>query len=185
MKFSNCFNIFILCMMACTIWAQNDVSMVVSGEGKDKNEATFNALRSAIEQTCGTFISANTTILNDKLVADEMVSLSSGNIKSYEYVSENTQPNGNVYVTVKTTVSVDKLTTFCESKGMTTELKGALFAMNIKKMDFDRLAEEKAVENLCKQLEAMLPTLFDYEIKVDEPKIDERSDMVKVGFTIE
>lgn len=167
-----------LCLATCTLWAQNEVSLVVSGEGKDKEEATFKALRSAIEQAYGTFVSANTTVLNDQLVADEIVSLSSGNIQKYEYVSENKMPNGNTFVTLSATVSIDKLVSFAESKGMEAELKGGLFAMNVKKMEFDKKAEEKAVENLCKQLETMLPTLFDYEIEVKEPKF---SKIPKVG----
>lgn len=162
--------IIAFCLVTCTLLAQNEVSLVVSGEGEDKEEATFKALRSAIEQAYGTFVSANTTILNDQLVADEIVSLSSGNIQKYEYVSENKMPNGNTLVTLSATVSIDKLVSFAESKGMEAELKGGLFAMNVKKMEFDKKAEEKAVENLCKQLETMLPTLFDYEIEVGEPK---------------
>lgn len=169
-KFRRFISIVVLCMATCTICAQNEVSLVVSGEGKNKEEATFNALRSAIEQAYGTFVSANTTILNDQLVADEIVSLSSGNIKKYEYVSENKMPDGNTFVMLSATVSIDKLVTFAESKGMTAELKGGLFAMNLKKMEFDKKAEEKAVENLCKQLEVMLPTLFDYEIMLGEPE---------------
>lgn len=141
--------IIALCLATCTLWAQNEVSLVVSGEGKDKEEATFKALRSAIEQAYGTFVSANTTVLNDQLVADEIVSLSSGNIQKYEYVSENKMPNGNTFVTLSATVSINKLVSFAESKGMEAELKGGLFAMNIKKMEFDKQAEEKAVENLC------------------------------------
>lgn len=162
--------IITLCMATCSLWAQNEVSLVVSGEGQDKEDATLKALRSAIEQAYGTFVSANTTVLNDRLVADEIVSLSSGNIQKYEYVSEAKMPDGSTFVTLSTTVSIDKLVAFAESKGMEAELKGGLFAMNIKKMEFDKQAEEKAVANLCKQLEAMLPTLFDYEIEVEEPK---------------
>lgn len=168
--------LFTFFMLTCTLWAQNEVSLVVSGEGKDKEDATFKALRSAIEQAYGTFVSANTTVLNDQLVADEIVSLSSGNIQKYEYVSENKMPNGNTFVTLSATVSIDKLVSFAESKGMEAELKGSLFAMNIKKMEFDKKAEEKAIENLCKQIEAMLSSLFDYEIILEEPKKSEWSE---------
>ena len=143
-KMKKIVTIVVLCMATCTLWAQNEVNLVVSGEGKNKEEATFKALRSAIEQAYGTFVSANTTVLNDKLVADEIVSLSSGNIKKYEYVSENKMPDGNTFVTLSATVSIDKLVSFAESKGMEAELKGGLFAMNIKKMEFDKQAEEKA-----------------------------------------
>lgn len=177
--------IVVLCVATCTLWAQNDVSLVVSGEGKDKEEATLKALRSAIEQAYGTFVSANTTVLNDQLVADEIVSLSSGNIQKYEYVSENKMPNGNTFVTLSATVSIDKLVSFAESKGMEAELKGSLFAMNIKKMEFDKKAEEKAVENLCKQLETMLPSMFDYVIEVGNPTINqENSDWCDVEIYV-
>ena len=54
----------VLCMATCTLWAQNEVSSVVSGEGKDKEEATLKALRGAIEQAYGTFVSANTTLFD-------------------------------------------------------------------------------------------------------------------------
>lgn len=175
--------IIALCMATCSLWAQNEVSLVVSGEGKDKEDATLKALRSAIEQAYGTFVSANTTVLNDQLVADEIVSLSSGNIQKYEYVSETKMPDGSTFVTLSTTVSIDKLVAFAESKGMEAELKGGLFAMNIKKMEFEKQAEEKVVTNLCKQLEAMLPTLFDYEIEVEEPT-QASGDKYSVAFSV-
>lgn len=91
------FLLVIFFMTTCAVWAQNDVSLVVSGEGRDKEEATLKALRSAIEQAYGTFVSANTTVLNDQLVADEIVSLSSGNIQKYEYLSENKMPSGSTF----------------------------------------------------------------------------------------
>lgn len=49
---------------------QSEVSLVVSADGTSKTEAVNNALRSAIEQTFGTFVSANTEILNDQLVKE-------------------------------------------------------------------------------------------------------------------
>lgn len=156
-------------LLSLSILAQNEVSLVVSGEGKDKDEATLNALQSAIEQTYETFVSSNTTILKDKVVQGEIASLSIGNIKEYEYISEQHLSNGIVYVTLNTTVCVDKLVSYCESKGAKAELKGSLFAMEIKKADFNKKAEEKAVENLCKQLETMIDEMYEFEIKVDNP----------------
>ncbi|MCI6427412.1 MAG: hypothetical protein MR809_00770 [Rikenellaceae bacterium] len=40
----------------------NTIRLTVSGEGATKEEASANALRSAIEQAFGTFVSANTQI---------------------------------------------------------------------------------------------------------------------------
>ena len=73
--------------LTVTTFAQTTVSLVVSGEGPTKMEATSAALRSAIEQAFGTFVSANTTILNDELVENEIATVSSGNIESYEEIS--------------------------------------------------------------------------------------------------
>ena len=70
--------IFILALaLSINAYAQDNktVTLVVSGQGKTQDEAKQNALRSAIEQAFGTFISSKTEILNDELVKDEIVSV--------------------------------------------------------------------------------------------------------------
>ena len=171
-KFRRVISIVVLCMATCTIFAQDVVSLVVSGEGKDKNEATQNALRSAIEQTLGTFVSANTTILNDQLVADEVVSLSSGNIKKYNYITENRLPNGNSYVTLSVEVALKKLVSYAKSKGSECEFAGAAFGANIKQYKFYLESSRKVLNNLRLQCVEMAPFLYDYELEVGEPQID-------------
>lgn len=64
------------------------VTLVVTGQGITKDEAKQNALRSAIEQAFGTFVSSKTEILNDELVKDEIISVANGNIQKYEIISE-------------------------------------------------------------------------------------------------
>ena len=49
------------------------VTLVTSGTGANKEEATNNALRSAIEQAYGTFVSSNTQLVNDEITRDEIV----------------------------------------------------------------------------------------------------------------
>jgi hypothetical protein len=73
----------------------NEVSLVVSSKGSTEEEARTNALRSAIEQAFGTFVSSRTEILNDNLVQDQMVSLSNGNIKKFEILSSLYLPEQN------------------------------------------------------------------------------------------
>ena len=64
----------LLILVALTLsfqaYAQDDntVTLVVSGQGKTQDEAKQNALRSAIEQAFGTFISSETVINNDSFV---------------------------------------------------------------------------------------------------------------------
>lgn len=156
--------------ISISVFAQKneEVSLTVLGDGQTKEEALQNALRNAIEQAYGTFISSNTQILNDRLIKDEIVSVSNGNIKKYDIISE-TQINGRFNTTLKAIVSVSKLTTFCKNKGITVEFEGALFASNIKLQQLYANNEKIAINNLITVLKSVIAKSFDYEIKTDEP----------------
>ena len=151
--------------------AQEDktVTLVVSGQGKTQDEAKQNALRSAIEQAFGAFISSKTEILNDNLVKDEVVSVANGNIQKFEVVSEIQIPNGDYATSLKATVSVKKLTSFVESKGVVVEFKGSLFAFNINQQILNEKNEIKAIEDLCKVAKTLSDISFSYSIKASEP----------------
>ena len=150
----------------------NTVTLIVSGEAPTKDEATRIALRSAIEQAFGTFVSANTEVLNDELVKDEIVTISTGNIQSYKELSCIDTENGNKNVSLQAVVSIDKLVNYAQSKGMTAELAGATFAMNMKMKELNRNNEAEAMKNLVKQLEEIVESgLFDFELIANDPKL--------------
>ena len=111
------------------VFAQDDktVTLVVSGQGKTIEDAKQSALRGATEQAFGAFISTKTEMFNDQVVADQMASVSSGNIKSYDVLNESQLPNGSWGVTLKAIVSVSKLSRFVKAKGVESELKGISF----------------------------------------------------------
>ena len=92
--------------------ASKEVSITASGSGKTLEDAKQAALRSATEQAFGAFISSKTEMFNDQVVADQMASVSSGNIKSFSILNESQLPDGSWGVTLKALVSVDKLTSF-------------------------------------------------------------------------
>lgn len=148
----------------------NAVTLIVSADAKTKDEATKIALRSAIEQAYGTFVSANTTILNDELAKDEIVTISSGNIKEYKEIAREQMPNGNMYVTLQATVSISKLVSYAQSKGAETEFAGSTFGMNMKMKELNKKNEEIALKNLVEQVVALYPSAFSYKLLVDEPK---------------
>lgn len=70
------------------------VIITVTGYGTTLENAKQTALRSAIEHAFGAFISSKTEILNDKVVADEMSSVSSGNIQSFSILNESQLSDG-------------------------------------------------------------------------------------------
>lgn len=146
-----------------------EVTLTQLGEGKTKEIAKNNALRNAIEKAFGTFISSNTTILNDELIKDEIVSISSGTIQNYEILNETQLPDGSYSSLVKATVSIGKLTSFCESKGINVEFKGGAFAANIKLQELNKKNELSVVSNLISVLQKISKNIYDYSIKVEDP----------------
>ncbi len=150
--------------------ASKDVSITASGSGKTLEDAKQSALRSAIEQAFGAFISSKTEMFNDQVVADQMASVSSGNIKSFSIQNESQLPDGRWGVTLKALVSVDKLTSFVEAKGIVIEIKGGMFALNIKQQSLNELGEVKAVSEMVGLLHEPMQTAFDYVIKSNDPK---------------
>lgn len=151
--------------------SSTEVVLTVSADGLTKDEAVKTALRSAIEQAYGTFVSANTTILNDELVSDEVISVTSGNIKDYNEIASSTMPDGRFFVTLQATVSVSKLISYAKSKGAETEFAGNVFAMNMKLQELNKQNEIKALNNLLLQIKEMYPSCFSYELELSEPSL--------------
>lgn len=165
------FFIAFLVLIGMSLSAQNvdDVTLVVSGDGATKEEATHIALRSAIEQAYGVFVSANTEILNDELVKDEIATVASGNVKSYTELSATVLPNGNHMVSLQAVVSTKKLSAYAQSKGVSCEFAGATFGANLKLHELNCKNTEIAFNNLRKQIKALAPYIFSVKLELGDP----------------
>jgi len=146
-----------------------NVILTVSGQGLSLDKARQSALRAAVEQAFGAFISAKTEILNDEIVADQITSVSAGNIQSYETLSEMKLPNETWAVTLKAVVSVDKLTSFVQSKGVEVTVKGSLFSINIKQQLLNEQGETDAICEMVGVLHEPMQTSFDFQLINREP----------------
>lgn len=173
-----------LCLCSAVAFAQDEVSLVVSADGATKTQAIDNALRSAIEQTFGTFVSANTQILNDELVKDEIATVSSGNIQKYTELGSYTLPNGNVSVSLQVTVSINKLVKYAQSKGSECEFAGATLGANIRLLQLRYNNSIKAFEHIEQYMREMGPMVYDYSIKVEEPLIDNKTNTAIVTMKV-
>lgn len=151
----------------------DDFRLVVSSEGATKEEATHQALLSAIEQAFGTFVSANTTIINNETVEEEITTAEFGNIKEYEVLNVTQLKNSMYYVTLKATVLIGNLVNYAKSKGSSCELAGDMntFAYKVKLYKANKKAAEKTLDNMINQLYEMGPYLFDYEVEVGDPTV--------------
>lgn len=158
-------------IFAANSFAQaNEVTLPAIGTGENEEKATLQALRSAIEQTFGAFVSANTTILNDEIVQDEIVSISTGNVTKYEKNAVVTLPNGHVSVSLNATIAINKLISYAQSKGAKAEFAGATYATNAKLLRLKIQSIEKAYEIMVQQMEQIAPEMFTFKLTLGEPQ---------------
>jgi hypothetical protein len=149
------------------------VSIKTVGQGKTISDATANALREAISQAYGVFISANTTIVNDSLLKDEIVSLTTGNIEKYDVLSQTEIPNIGYSVILNSVVSLGKLSSFAQSKGAEASFDGGGFAMNIKLQKLNEQAEVIAMNNLLTQTWEYINSAIQFNLQVGQPVLSQ------------
>ena len=147
------------------------VSLVTTGYGISKDEAKQMALRDALEQAFGVFISTNTKISNDDIISDEMTSLSNGNIQDFEVLSELKSSENQWLVTLKSTVSITELTSFVNNNvtGVNAKFKGNLFAFNVNQQILNEQNEIEAIKKTCETVIMLAENSFDYNISAGEP----------------
>jgi hypothetical protein len=161
--------------------SEQSATIVASGSGPTTEEARNNALRSAIEQAYGVYVSTKTEVLNDQVVADEIVSVASGNIMSYKILSE--VSSGDIHHSLlEVKVSISNLTSFAQSKGFEVEIKGGIFAANLKQQQLNENAEIKAVRNSLSVALDLLNIGFDFKVEIKEPKLH---DQIKRVWSVE
>lgn len=131
-------------------------TLTVCGDGSTLEEATTNALREAVGQAYGVYVSSDTAILNDEIVRDEIGALSSGNILDYKQLAHTTTPQGGHMVTLQATVSITNLTSFSKAKGSKVEFAGALFGANMRLIESAKKNERIVIDHFIKQVEIFL-----------------------------
>ncbi len=178
--------ISVLCLfasMAAYAQASDVVTLTVTGEGATKEEATTVALRDAVSQAFGVFVSANTTILNDELVKDEIATISSGNIQKYSELSSIVMPNGAYSVTLSATVSIGNLISYAKNHGSSVELSGQTFAMNMKIYRLNKKNEYEALLQIMDYLKSLGNSLFNYSISTSEPVLVNDTYIIKATIS--
>ncbi len=154
-------------LFAATSFAQVDeVTLTTIGNGRTEDEATLRALRNALEQTFGTFVSANTSIVNDELVRDEIAATSKGNVKSYQKLSVVKLPDRTTSVTLKATISINRLISYARNNGSRAEFAGQTYAMNVKLLKLQQQNAYKTLDVMKDNIIALCHNIFDFDIKL-------------------
>ncbi|WP_281643158.1 energy transducer TonB [Hoylesella loescheii] len=149
----------------------DNITLIVTGNGPTKESATDNALRSAIRQTYELLVSADTSLLRNEMVKNEIISTHLKNIKNYKHIVFLDDVNGEKQVTLLVTVSVPNLISYAKSQGATTEFSGSTFARGMKMRDLLKANELQALFVLKEQIRRIIPLCMDKQIFVEEPKM--------------
>ena len=151
--------------------SNDEIILTVTSDGATKEEAVKNALRSAIEQSYGAFVSANTTILNDELVKDEIITVTNGAIKDYSELSSFLLSNGRYNVTITATVSLPHLITYAKNHGSECEFAGSNFGRDLKLFKIEQENELKILNNMLPVVKDICRNTMHWEMEIGEPFI--------------
>lgn len=162
--------LFLLISLFAKAQDEKTVTLLVSGQGKTAEEAKQIALRSAIEQAFGAFISSETILINDSFVSENIVSLSQGSITEFHILSTQSFPDNVVFVTLNATVSISQLQKVVENKGHSSTINGGLFGVNLKQLKLQSDAEYQVMKQMAKESLRILKKSINYAVEVVPPK---------------
>lgn len=148
---------------------ENTVKVKVFGSGNTAELAVKNALRSALEQVNGAFISSRTEVFNQLITSDEIVSISNGAIVEYK-VLKKTEVNNMFCVTIEAIVSASELVNYMsKNTSSSVSLKGDVFVSNVAQQKMNQKAEERALTNIFDVYKKIYLNSFDVKLTVDAP----------------
>lgn len=148
---------------------KNCIELTTIGIGNTREISVQNALKSAMGRVFGSFISSNEKLLLGTSLANELISTSSGNIKSFQLLNEIKLINGDTASIVKVVISRDNLQRFVISKGIEVEYKGLDFVDKIKQQQMNEQAEYDALYSIFSVIFEKMQIAFDYKVRTSDP----------------
>jgi len=160
---------------------KDEKKVVAFGFGANPDQALQKALRNAVEEAVGSYISSNTLIENDDLIEDKILSLSRGFIKDFRTLSTE-KIDGETKVTVAAIVTGDQVIETLKSSGVEVEIKGNLLFSQFSDFQSQMDDEAKLVESLFSEVPANSP--FDFIVSNDTPVQLEGQSGFKVQLSV-
>lgn len=151
-------------------WAGNTLTVYSEGIGDDKNTAIQKALRSAIEEHLGMFLSAESLVKDKALVSEQVTTYSKGFVKSYELIAADQEGKG-WRVRLAAELSPDRILE-AFSKVPSVKINGTLDFINLQLEQERRNSALKIATEVIEQL-----THDGYEVKLGKTEYvpDEQS----------
>jgi len=156
-KFAHFIILASLLLTSITAFAEEPekLELIIStGVGIDTDGAKTNAIRNAIEQVVGTFVSSETIVKNSELISDNILSYSGGYVKELKVISQGKSPDGLYTVKIETLVVVTKLKMKLKELniGLRKVEGGSLFAESV-----SRIQEQKSGSTLFLEVLSKYP----------------------------
>lgn len=175
-----------------TIWSQNaplvagkgEQKVVSTGMGATSEQATQDALRSAIEIAVGSMVSSNTLVSNDKIIRDEIFNHSKGFVRSYEVVSESGNPTDGYVVTISAIVTREHIANTLKAQGVSVNYNAKAMFVQLKEWDNLANAERAMAKNLfgLEAIKRNKTSVYNYSFTADEPIRSNNEYEVKVNW---
>lgn len=157
-------------------------TVIAFGTGANQSDALFNAKLNALDQIFGTFISTSTQIVNDSIAMNKVTSITNGQITNYEVLKTEKAENG-VITTIRVSANIQNLITFCKTIGVEAKAQGSMYSDNLLTKLNNRDNEIKVLKNFVSTFKQEIPSIFDYNIKPEDPLKATNSDdfLIKVS----
>lgn len=175
-----------------TIWSQNaplvagkgEQKVVSTGMGATSEQATQDALRSAIEIAVGSMVSSNTLVSNDKIIRDEIFNHSKGFVRSYEVVSESGNPTDGYVVTISAIVTREHIANTLKAQGVSVNYNAKAMFVQLKEWDNLANAERDMAKNLfgLEAIKRNKTSIYNYSLTVDDPIRSDNKYKVEVNW---
>lgn len=179
--------LFILLILSTTVGhaeePEKTEKVVATGYGVNADKAKENAVRNAVEQVIGTYVTSDTIVKNSQLVKDEVLSFSGGYVKETRVISQKQDNDGLSVVQIEATVVSTKLKRKLESLNIATKQVdgGSLFGESFSKINAQKSGSEILGKILSKYPQAA------YKIDVGRPEIkstDQNKNTAKVAIPL-
>jgi hypothetical protein len=151
------------------IKADMNIDLTVSGRGTSKDNAIFNALKLAINQGFSSFITTNTKIVNDSLINDEVIQMTSGTINKFTILTSDSISANDHSIVLKVLIGVNRMNDLVKSKGIESEFDGAEFAFNQKLRILNDQNEIKTLKSIIDIATTLFKKSIDYKVNAFDP----------------
>lgn len=160
------------------------IKVQTTGIGISRSEATIDAQRNALKLSYQTFVSSDLSILNDTLISQEIVSLVSGTIDSFQILSSFQDSEGYWEVSINAVLSKGGLTQFSKSIGDKVNVQGSLFGAEIQQQNLNKINERNAISHLIKKIQ-FFDDFFNPQIKIEKPRyINDDYSLIRIVMTL-